>query len=68
MKDVYAVYEAKEGRDRSRLVRVGVAFENRDGSWNVLLDAVPLSGRLHVRDREVEGGNHGARTAGGSPG
>ena len=40
MKDVYAIYESRtEGRDRSRWVRVGVAFDNKDGSLNVLLDA-----------------------------
>ena len=52
MKDVYAIYESKnEGREWSRWVRVGVAFENKDGSLNVLLDALPLSGRLQIRDR-----------------
>jgi hypothetical protein len=31
---------------------VGVAFENRDdGSLSVLLDAIPLSGRLQIRGR-----------------
>ena len=56
MKDVYAIYESKnEGRERSRWVRVGVAFENRDHSINVLLDAIPLSGRLQRRDREGGG-------------
>jgi hypothetical protein len=30
--------------------RVGVAFVNRDGSINVKLDAVPVSGEIHVRD------------------
>ena len=52
MKDVFAIYEPKnDGRDRARWVRVGVAFPNRDGSINVLLDALPLSGRLQIRDR-----------------
>lgn len=51
MKDVFAVFDAKpEGRER-RWVRIGVAFENRDGSLNVLLDALPLTGRLHIRAR-----------------
>lgn len=55
MKDVFAVYESKtDGRDRSRWVRVGVAFENKDGSVNVLLDALPLSGRLQIRNRANE--------------
>ena len=30
--------------------RVGVAFVNRDGSFNVKLEAVPVSGEIHVRD------------------
>ena len=52
MKDVCAIFEPKnDGRDRARWVRVGVAFPNRDGSLNVLLDALPLSGRLQIRDR-----------------
>ncbi len=55
MKDVYAIYESKsEGRERSRWVRVGVAFDNRDGSLSVLLDALPLSGRLQIRTRSSE--------------
>ena len=56
MKDVYAIYESKNGgeKQKSRWVRVGVAFENKDGSLNLLLDAIPLTGRLQVRDREAE--------------
>lgn len=54
MKDVYAIYESRDGRERSRWVRVGVAFDNKDGSLNLLLDAVPLSGRLQVRGRAGE--------------
>jgi hypothetical protein len=55
MKDVYAIYDSKnDPRDRSRWVRVGVAFENKDGSLNVLLDALPLSGRLQIRGRASE--------------
>lgn len=30
--------------------RIGVAFVNRDGSINVKLEAVPVSGEIHVRD------------------
>ena len=32
--------------------RVGVAFENNDGSVNVILDAFPVSGKLQIRDFE----------------
>lgn len=54
MKDVFAVYDSKAPSRERRFVRVGVAFENRDGSLNVLLDALPLSGRLHIRPRAGE--------------
>jgi hypothetical protein len=30
--------------------RNGVAFVNRDGSFNVKLDAIPVTGEIHVRD------------------
>lgn len=30
--------------------RVGVAFINGDGSLNVRLDAIPVSGEMHIRD------------------
>lgn len=51
MMDVYAIYDGKNDKERSRWVRIGVAFENRDGSYNVLLDALPLTGRLQIRKR-----------------
>ena len=55
MKDVYAIYDSKnDARERSHWVRVGVAFENKDGSLNVLLNAIPLSGRLQIRSRPTE--------------
>ena len=57
MKDVYAIYETRtDGKERSRWVRVGVAFDNRDGSVNVLLDALPLTGRLQIRTRDADRG------------
>jgi len=31
-------------------MRIGAAFENRDGSWNVHLDALPQNGKLQIRD------------------
>jgi hypothetical protein len=68
MKDVYAIFDFKaEGRGRSRWVRVGVAFDNKDGSLNVLLDALPLSGRLQVRARPVEANGEPASRAATEP-
>lgn len=48
MQAVYAVVSKADGKDL--FLRVGNAFVNRDGSTTVLLDAVPISGKLHVRD------------------
>jgi hypothetical protein len=35
---------------RTFWTRVGAAFENKDGSVTVRLDALPLSGTLQIRD------------------
>jgi hypothetical protein len=43
--------EGKDGKDgKTYWVKVGVAFENKDGSWNLYLDAFPFSGKLQMRD------------------
>jgi hypothetical protein len=48
---VYAITE--KGEEKSYWTKVGVAFaENRDGSINIELDALPCSGRLQIRNRE----------------
>ena len=44
---VYTIIET--GRDKDRWVECGVAFTNRDGSLNLILNALPVNGRLHVR-------------------
>lgn len=44
--------------------RGGISFINRDGSWNVYLDVLPLDGKLQLRDfdedeRRPRGGDAG---------
>ena len=57
MMSVYTIIE-KEGFDKSFWVKVGACFTNRDGSYNVFLDALPTNGRLHIRvDNGREQGN-----------
>jgi len=51
MKIVYTIVEDKQ-RGKSFWNRVGVAFQNRDGSLNLKLDALPVNGTLQVRDWE----------------
>ena len=53
MKVVYTIVD-DSNQDKSFWVRIGRAFENKDGSLNVLLDALPVNGKLHIRDRKEE--------------
>ena len=55
MKDVFTIIE-KEGWDKAVWLKVGAAFENRDGSLNLFLDAFPVNGKLHVRERKAKQG------------
>jgi hypothetical protein len=47
-KVVYTIIETGEGKSIWR--QVGAAFVNRDESLTVLLDALPVNGRLHIRE------------------
>ena len=47
MKIVYVICERNS---KHYWNRIGVAFVNNDGSINVKLDAVPVSGELQIRD------------------
>lgn len=59
LKDVYTVSERAPGHDspsanaKDRWTLIGIGFVNRDDSINVVLDAVPINGRLHIRNRRV---------------
>jgi hypothetical protein len=46
-KEVFTIND-KEGR--SYWTKLGVAFPNKDGSLNLYLDALPVNGRLQIRD------------------
>jgi hypothetical protein len=71
----YTVVDRGEGK--SFWLRVGTAFENRDGSLNVYLDAIPVNGRLQIREYQPDderdsnhgrGGSTGAGTGGANAG
>lgn len=54
-KSYKAVYTVVTGRDdREHWVKLGAAFTNRDGSLTVRLDAVPVNGKLVIRERSKE--------------
>jgi hypothetical protein len=56
MLTVYTIVE-KEGQEKSFWVRIGTCFQNRDGSFNVYLDALPVNGRLHIREAKKKEGS-----------
>jgi hypothetical protein len=55
MKAVWTIVERAQqgGATKSYWTRVGVGFVNRDGSMNLHLDAIPISGKLQVREWEA---------------
>jgi hypothetical protein len=62
------VYVITNRSGKSYWNRIGVAFVNNDGSINVKLEAVPVSGDMQIRDyvpREETGGP-GLRRASGN--
>lgn len=48
-KVAYAVVE-REKDGKSFWTKVGAAFPNRDGSLSVWLDAMPINGKIQIRD------------------
>lgn len=51
---VWAIPESRDG-EKAFWVRIGVAFTNRDGSVNVILDALPIgTNRLQIREPKEE--------------
>jgi hypothetical protein len=56
----YNIIERKNGK--AIWSRVGSAFKNRDGSFNLFLDAFPVGGRLNIREDDREYNNNRERT------
>jgi hypothetical protein len=54
--DVYVVEDyTKEGEEKANWIRVGVAFENKDGKgFNVQLSTLPINGKLVMRVHELK--------------
>ena len=55
-----AVFTTREVKGRTIWTRIGTAFTNKDSSLNVVLDALPIGGRLHIREEK-------AKTEAGAP-
>lgn len=55
MKQIVAAIERGEGEDkRSYWTKIGVAFENADKSWNILLDFIPTRSGTTLQMRDIE--------------
>ncbi len=60
---VYAVPESKDG-EKAFWPKIGIAFTNRDGSINLLLEALPLgTNKLQVREPRPPAEPRGANGA-----
>lgn len=64
MKEVWTVCERGEGK-KPFWLRIGTVFENKDGSWGGTLDALPVNGKIIVRDKKEWDGDDGPRKGGG---
>ncbi len=58
-KDVYSIINQAAGN--SRWMKIGTAFVNQDDSLNVLLDALPVNGKIHIRDAKQSSPNNQRR-------
>lgn len=55
MKQIVAVVERGEGSDAKKFwTRIGVAFENRDGSYNLRFDYFPTNPATTVQLRDID--------------
>jgi hypothetical protein len=53
LKAIFTIVESDK-LEKPLFRRIGTGFVNRDGSLNVFLDALPVNGKLHIRDVKPE--------------
>ena len=65
MRQLVAAIERGEGDDKKTYwTRIGVAFENRDGSWNLRFDFIPARpGETTVQLRDFDAKDKDKETA-----
>ncbi len=49
-KSVRQVFTISERNGKSFWIKIGASFVNKDGSETVLLDALPVNGRMQIRE------------------
>jgi len=57
------VFTVVDRGGKSYWIRIGAAFGNYDGSETVLLDALPINGRMQIRDQGTKETPVKAKTA-----
>ena len=50
VKKPWGAFNIVEKGDKSFWNRVGTAYQNRDGSYNIYLDALPRDGKVQIRE------------------
>ena len=50
----FALYTIVERAERNFWCRIGTEFVNRDGSFNLIFDALPVNGTAHLREVEAQ--------------
>ena len=58
---VYAIIE-KPGREKAVWMKLGYAYVNHDHSITVYLDALPMGGKLQIREEEFKPRYSGSET------
>lgn len=51
-KETWEVKTIAEVDGRTRWYNIGVGFENKDGSFNLYLHAVPINGKIHMKKKD----------------
>jgi hypothetical protein len=54
------VFTVAQRNGKNFWVKIGASFLNQDGSETVLLDALPVNGRMQIRDMKSERDQKGA--------
>lgn len=52
-KEVFHIKDLGDGK-KSIWTKIGSAFVNKDGSINAFLEALPIDGRLHIREPRTQ--------------
>lgn len=58
----------REGMEKGFWTRIGTAFQNQDGSWNLRFDYLPTDRGVTIQMRPVRSVGEGPEGAGSAPG